>query len=216
MAQIRAEEHLGLVRLCANRLAGRGVDYEDLYSAGCLGLVKAANAFDPSRGVCFSTYAVPVIMGEMRHLFRDSGTVHMGRRLYEQSIAANRAAEQLRQQLGTEPTVSQVAAAADMSESDTAQALSAAQPVISLTALTEDGAETRDIPVDSHESSVLGRIALEQVLSQLPSEDRRLIFLRYMENRTQSDTAALLGMTQVQVSRREKKILLFLRQKLES
>ena len=101
--QPNAEEHLGLVHLCANRFRERGIEYEELYSAGCMGLVKAANGFDPERGVCFSTYAVPVIIGEIKRLFRSGSTVHIGRRLQELSLQAKRAAERLRQENGREP-----------------------------------------------------------------------------------------------------------------
>lgn len=211
---IAAEAHLGLVRLCANRFRERGIEYEELYSAGCLGLVKAANAFDPERGVCFSTYAVPVILGEIRRLFREGGSIRIGRRLQELSLRANRIAAQLRQQNGAEPTVRQIADALGISETETAEALCAAQPVSSLTAETDDGEVSTDIPVPSPETQIQEHLALEQVLSLLNDRDRELIRLRYTENMTQTAAAAMLGMTQVQVSRREKKILLFLRGEL--
>lgn len=211
---IAAEEHLGLVHLCANRFRERGIEYEELYSAGCLGLVKAANAFDPDRGVCFSTYAVPVILGEIKRLFREDGSVHIGRRLQEISRKANRIADQLRQQTGTEPTVRQIAGALGIPEADAAEALCAAQPVASLTADTEDGEMILDIPTPSPENALQEHLALEQVLTLLSDRDRELIRLRYTENLTQSAVAQRLGMTQVQVSRREKKILLFLRSEL--
>lgn len=211
---VAAEAHLGLVHLCANRFRERGIEYEELYSAGCLGLVKAANAFDPERGVCFSTYAVPVILGEIRRLFREGGSIHVGRRLQELGMRASRTAEQLRQQNGSEPTVRQIADALGISESEAAEALCAAQPVASLTAGTDDGEVCADIPVPSPENRIQEHLALEQVLSLLEARDRRLLHLRYHENLTQSQTAAQLGMTQVQVSRREKKILLFLRAEL--
>ena len=211
---IAAEAHLGLVRLCANRFRERGIEYEELYSAGCLGLVKAANAFDPERGVCFSTYAVPVILGEIRRLFREGGSIRIGRRLQELSLRANRIAAKLRQQNGAEPTVRQIADALGISETETAEALCAAQPVSSLTAETDDGEVCTDIPVPSPETQIQEHLALEQVLSLLNDRDRELIRLRYTENMTQTAAAAMLGMTQVQVSRREKKILLFLRGEL--
>ncbi len=211
---VAAEEHLGLVHLCANRFRERGIEYEELYSAGCMGLVKAANAFDPGRGVCFSTYAVPVIIGEIKRLFREGGSVHIGRRLQSAARQAARAAESLRQENGREPTVREVAAAIGMTESDTAEALCAAQPVMSLTAESEDGDTVLDVPVPSPENTLQEHLALQQVLSLLSDADRQLIALRYEQNRTQTDTAKILGMTQVQVSRREKKILLFLRNEL--
>ncbi|MBR4201900.1 MAG: sigma-70 family RNA polymerase sigma factor [Oscillospiraceae bacterium] len=211
---IDAAEHLGLVHLCANRFRDRGIEYEELYSAGCLGLVKAANAFDTNRGVCFSTYAVPVILGEIRRLFREGGSVHIGRQLQETARNVSRTAEQLRQQTGREPTVRQIAEALGISEAETAEALCAAQPVASLTAVYEDEEGITDIPVPSPENALQEHLALEQVLHLLSDRDRELIRLRYMENLTQTVTAERLGMTQVQVSRREKKILLFLRAEL--
>ena len=104
-----AEENLGLVHLCANRFRGRGVEYEELYSAGCVGLLKAVRAFDSSRGVQFSTYAVPVILGEMRRLFRDGGTVKVSRSLKELSLRINAAREHHSKLCGAEPTLSQLA-----------------------------------------------------------------------------------------------------------
>ncbi len=212
---IAAEAHLGLVHLCANRFRERGIEYEELYSAGCFGLVKAANAFDSSRGVCFSTYAVPVILGEIRRLFREGGSVHIGRRLQELSIRCSRMAETLRQQNGTEPTVRQLADALEMSEAEIAEALCAAQPVASLTVENDDGEGYMDIPVPSPENRIQEHLALEQAMSLLEESDRTLLRLRYDQNLTQSAAAKLLGMTQVQVSRREKKILLFLRTELQ-
>ena len=107
-SQPRAEENLGLVHLCANRFRGRGVEYDDLYSAGCIGLMKAVNAFDTERGVRFSTYAVPVILGEIKRLFRDGGTVKVSRSMKELSMRVVRLRDELRMQNGTEPTVQQL------------------------------------------------------------------------------------------------------------
>ena len=212
--EIDIEEHLGLVHHCANRFRGRGMEYEELYSAGCMGLVKAAHAFDTSRGVCFSTYAVPVIIGEIKRLFRDNGSVKVGRRLKERALQASRICEQLRQQYGQEPTVQQIAEALGISEAEAAEALCAAQPTVPLTAYTEDGELERDLPTASPDIALQEHMALQQVLALLTEKDRRLIHLRYEESLTQTETAKRLGMTQVQVSRREKKILLFLREEL--
>ena len=212
--QTNAEEHLGLAHLCANRFRGRGIEYEELYSAGCLGLVKAARVFDPARGVCFSTYAVPVIMGEIRRLFREGGSVHISRDMQKRAQQARQVSDRLLQETGRAPTVSAVAAALGLSCPETAEALCAAQPVVSLSALTaEEGAE-RDIPVPSPENALQERIALEQVLALLDANDRLLLDLRYRRCLTQQQTAECLHMTQVQVSRREKKLLAFLRTEL--
>ena len=212
--QINAEEHLGLVHLCANRFRNRGMEYEELYSAGCMGLVKAARAFDAERGVCFSTYAVPVIMGEIRRLFRDSGTVKVSRRLKELSLRAGQVCERIRREHGIEPTVSMVAEALDISEADAAEALCALQPVVSLTACTEDGELQMDLPVPAHDTAIQEHMALHQVMELLSEDDRMLLTLRYTNMLTQTETAKRLGISQVQVSRREKKLLLYMREQL--
>lgn len=212
---VAAEDHLGLAHLCANRFRGRGIEYEELYSAGCYGLVKAANAYDPSRGVCFSTYAVPVIVGEIRRLFRDGGSVHIGRRLKTLSVQAARIGDRLRQEHGREPSVHEIALEMGLTDAETAEALCAASPTVSLTSVTEDGEMQTDIPVPSPETALQEHLALEQALALLAPQDRTLIHLRYAKQMTQSQTAAQLGMTQVQVSRREKKILTFLRTELQ-
>lgn len=216
MAQntIVIEEHLGLVHLCANRFRNRGLEYEELYSAGSLGLVKAAKAFDETRGVCFSTYAVPVIMGEIRRLFRDGGTVKIGRRLKELAMRAQNAAESLRQETGSEPTVHMIAERLGISEQEAAEAICAAQPAVSLTAYTEEGEAQMDVPVPSPETALQDKLALRQVLALLNEQDRLLLQLRYQKRMTQTAAAKHLGMTQVQVSRREKKLLLYLREEL--
>ena len=173
------EHNLGLVHACAHRFKGRGIEYDDLYQAGCMGLVKASAAFDTARGVMFSTYAVPVILGEIRRLFRDGGTVKVSRSLKELGLAAGRVRELLGTELGREATVGEVAARMGRSPEDVAQAL-----------------------------------ALHQLLSSLEERDRRLIFLRYYRGKTQTEVARRLGMTQVQVSRREKRILQSMREQL--
>lgn len=208
--------NIGLVHSCAGRLKGRGIEYDDLFQAGCMGLVKAVDAFDFDRGVRFSTYAVPVILGEMRRLFRDGGTVKVSRSLKELSIKINRVREQFSVKHGREPALSEVARILDVTESKVVEALNAAVPPLSLTGNPEDGGAQIDLPVDSPEAAISDILALKQVLGQLEPNDRKLVYLRYFENLTQTKTAEQLGMTQVQVSRREKKILLGLRAQLTS
>ena len=207
-------ENLGLVHACAHRFQGRGIEYEDLFSAGCLGLVKAVDAFDFSRGVKFSTYAVPVILGEMRRLFRDGGTVKVSRSLKELSLKVTRGRERLAVSLGRDPTLEEVAAALDLTREEVVEGLGVAAPPLSLTAATEDGESQIDLPVPSPEERLSDRLALRQILRELPDRDRRLIVLRYYLGKTQTQTAAVLGMTQVQVSRREKKLLAAMREQL--
>lgn len=208
------EKNLGLVHSCAHRFKGRGIEYDDLFQAGCMGLIKAADAFDYSRGVRFSTYAVPVILGEMRRLFRDGGTVKVSRTLKELSMRVARERERIAQDTGREPTVCELAGQMGMEPAEIGEALGAALPPVSLTEADEDGGGQYDIPVVSHEEELSDILSLKAVVGALEPRDRRLIVLRYFLNKTQTETAGELGMTQVQVSRREKKILACLRKEL--
>lgn len=206
------EENLGLVHTCCHRLQGKGIEYDDLYGAGCLGLCKAAKGFDPNRGLCFSTYAVPVILGEMRRLFRDGGSIKVSRTLKERGMLINRSLPVLMEQLGRQPTIDELADRLSLSPEQVIEAVCAARPVLSLT-LAEEGDESSqwDIPVDSCEGELCEQQALEHGLHALNDTDRALIRLRYFEGKTQTVTAQALGMTQVQVSRQERRILQQLR-----
>lgn len=209
------ENNLGLVHSCAGRFRGRGIEYDDLYSAGCMGLVKAYDGFDEERGVMFSTYAVPVILGEIKKLFRNGGTVKVSRSLKELGLKTNAVREKLVKQNGEEPTIGQIADALGESPEQIALAIQANQPALSLTPVTdESGNKELDIPVSSPEEEVSDRIGLQEVLARLPKEDRKLIELRFFGGKTQSETAKILGTTQVQISRRERKILKALRGEL--
>ena len=208
------EDNLGLVHLCANRFRGRGIDYDDLYSAGCIGLVKASKAFDRERGVKFSTYAVPVILGEIKRLFRDGGTVKVSRSLKELSIKLTRVGQDFSNREGREPTVEELSELVGADPDDVIEALNAAQPTISLTLGDEDDNSQADLPAPAPDEDITDRLALRQVLAELSVSDRKLIELRYFRGMTQTAAAAQLGMTQVQVSRREKKLLTFMRSRL--
>lgn len=205
-------ENMGLVHTCAKRFAGKGIEYDDLFQAGCVGLIKAADGFQPERGLCFSTYAVPLILGEMRHLFREGGTVKVSRALHSLSYRVSRVREQMGAALGREPTVEELAREMGLDAVEVAQAVAVALPPLSLTADEEEGQV--DLPVESYEEAVTDRLALRQVLERLSPRDRTLIRLRYMGHQTQQATALRLGMTQVQVSRREKAVLTELREML--
>ncbi len=207
--EIVVEENVGLVHALVPRFLGRGFEYDDLFQAGSIGLVKAVERFDPTLGYKFSTYAVPHILGEMRRLFRDGGAVKISRGLKELSLKAVRMAEEIEKKTGEAPTVSALAAAMHISEEKCADALNAAQLPVSLTSLEGDGEQ--DIPVESHEEQVSDRLALHQVLDALPEKDRHLLEYRYFQRKTQVETAKQLGISQVQVSRREKKLLMQLR-----
>lgn len=207
--------NMGLVHTCARRFTGRGIEYDDLFQAGCVGLIKAVDGFEPQRGLQFSTYAVPLILGEMRRLFREGGAVKVSRSLRELSLRAARTRENLAAATGREPTVEELAAALGVEPAEAAQAVCAGLPPISLTRNgEEDEGGEMDLPIPSPEGAITDRLALEQLLERLPERDRRLICLRYVGRRTQQATADELGMTQVQVSRRERALLGLLRQEL--
>ena len=209
------QNNLGLVHCCAGRFRGRGIEYEDLYAAGCLGLVKACDGFDPSRGLCFSTYAVPVILGEIKKLFRDGGTVKVSRTLKELGLKINAERERYLKRTGTEPGVTQLAETLGTTPEQIALAIRASLPALSLTpADDEDGTREWDIPVDSPEEALSERISLNEVLARLAPADRLLIRLRFFAGKTQSETAKVLKTTQVQISRRERKILKWMREEL--
>ncbi len=206
------EENLGLVHMCANRFRGRGIEYDDLYGAGCIGLVKAASAFDAGRGVKFSTYAVPVILGEIKRLFRDGGSVKVSRSVRELGMKLSAAGEKFRMLSGREPTVAELAGLAGCSPEEAAEALALNMPPVSLTcnADGEEGGQI-DIAAAPPDYELVDILSLRQALSALSAPDRKLIYCRYFRDMTQTDTARVLGMTQVQVSRREKKLLAALR-----
>ncbi len=208
-----AEENLGLVHLCANKFRGRGIEYDELYSAGCIGLLKAVKAFDTDRGVKFSTYAVPVILGEIKRLFRDGGTVKVSRSLKELSLRIQRLCERFMQKNGREPTIAELAELSGEDESDIAQALCVSQPVLSLTSGDESEGQI-DVPSEAPDGEIVDILALRQIMAALEEKDRALLQLRYFRGLTQSKTAKALGMTQVQVSRREKKLLSRMREEL--
>ena len=209
------EKNLGLVHACAGRFKGRGIEYEELYSAGCLGLVKACDGFDTGRGVCFSTYAVPVILGEIKKLFRDGGTVKVSRSLKELSLKINAERERCLKKTGQEPGITQLAETLQTTPEQIALAIRASLPTLSLTPTDdEDGQKEWDVPVDSPEETLSDRIGLAEVMDKLSPQDRQIIRLRFFGGRTQSETARVLGTTQVQISRRERKILKWMRAQL--
>lgn len=208
------EENLGLVHSICKRFSGRGIEYDDLYQAGCIGLIKATDAFDEDRGLMFSTYAVPVIMGEVRRLFRDGGLVKVSRSVKELGFHINKERERLEQKLNREPTVSEIAEALSVSSEEITEAICALQPTVSLTYSNEDSSGEADIPTMSVEEEITDRLSIDEAFKILDETERKIMNLRYFSSLTQSKTAELLNMTQVQVSRAEKKILIKLRKNL--
>lgn len=212
-------QNLRLVHACAHRFESRGIEYDDLFSAGCVGLVKAADRFDEEKGFRFSTYAVPVILGEIRQLFRSGGSIKISRSLQELSIRAKKICEAYRAEHDGEITIAALAEQLGVDVYQAAEALNASRAVLSLSYDDRDNesdpkTHVSDIPVPSHEEALTERLSLKQALNALNDGDRDLIAMRYFQHKTQQQTADRLGTTQVQVSRREKKILMKMRMML--
>ena len=202
------EENLGLVHACAGRFRGRGMAYDDLYAAGCVGLIKAYDGFDESRGLCFSTYAVPVILGEIKKLFRDGGAVKVSRSSKELGMKAGILRERFLKEYGREPSIGEMAQRLEVSKEQLAQAVNASLPTVSLTPVSdEEGGKEFDIPQESCEEHLTDLLSLKSVMSSLEKEERMLLYWRFFQNKTQSETAVKLGTTQVQVSRKERKLI---------
>ncbi len=209
------ENNMGLVHSCAKRFKGKGIEYEEMFAAGCVGLIKAYDAFDSERGVQFSTYAVPVILGEIKKLFRDGGMLKVTRSVKELSLKVGYAREHLQKEHGQEPTVKEIADFLQVSSEDVAQAISASTPPMSLTAMyeEEDGRCEFDIPVDSEEENLANIMGLKYALADLDNQEKQIIYLRFYQNKTQSVTAEIMGKTQVQISRLERRIIQKMRKK---
>jgi RNA polymerase sporulation-specific sigma factor len=206
----KIKNNIGLVHSIANRFRGRGVEYEDLFQNGCIGLIKAVDNFDESKGFAFSTYAVPVIMGEIKRIFRDNGAIKVSRALKEKAIKAQALRDKFVKRELREPTVSELADLLNCTVEETAEILNVISPMLSLNSYGDDGEDTIDIPVDESEQ-LFDRLSINQLVSHLNQNERQLIDLRYYKGYTQANTAKILGISQVQVSRREKAILIKLR-----
>ena len=218
--ELLVQENLGLVWSIVRRFRNRGVEQEDLFQIGSIGLLKAIDKFDLAYDVQFSTYAVPMITGEIKRFLRDDGMLKVSRTMKETAVRALRAREKLETEQGREPTITEIAAALEMSTEEVVLALEAGSQVESLHKTIYQG-DGNDISLmdkleektDGNEE-VLNQILLEEILGTLKPEERRLIYLRYYREKTQTEIAAELGISQVQVSRLEKKILKTLRGKL--
>ncbi len=209
------KNNLGLVHSICKRFSGRGIEYDDLYQAGCIGLIKATDAFDETRGFLFSTYAVPVIMGEVRRLFRDGGAVKVSRSIKELYLKITKQKQILEQSLNREPTINELAESLEVSAEDVTEALCASQATVSLTYEGDNGITETDLPTISCEDEISNRLVLDEAFKHLEETEKKILSLRYYNALTQSKTAQLLNMSQVQVSRAEKRILLKLRGILE-
>ena len=206
-------ENNGLIWSVVRRYYGRGVDPDDLYQLGCLGFLKAIQGFDFDYGTCFSTYAVPKIAGEIRRFLRDDGAVKVGRNLREQSQMLYGLRERLRHELGREPLLSELSEASGLTAEEIAQIDLATDAPESLQQETIDGLTLEGVlGTEAPEEALVERIALREAIDQLPEKERMTILLRYFKGLTQERTARVLGVSQVQVSRLERRGLKRLRE----
>lgn len=201
------KNNLGLVHSICRRFTGRGIEYDDLYQAGCIGLIKAVDAFDESRGFAFSTYAVPVIMGEVRRIFRDGGAVKVSRSVKELNLKIIKANEALSQKYRREPTVNEIAEFLNVLPEEISEAICASQSTVSLTVQGDDGIREMDLPTIDHQSEINNKVLIESAAKELDENERLILKYRYYDLLTQNKTAKILNMSQVQVSRAEKRIL---------
>ncbi len=208
-------ENIGLVRSVAFRFTGRGVEYEDLCQIGHIGMIRAIKNFDLSRGTAFSTYAVPLIVGEIKRFLRDDGEIKIGREIKRKSAMIMAEREKFINLYNREPTVSEIAKICDISEEDAVLSINASNCLISLSeAVGEDGTLEDLIGID-FTPEINEKIALKQAIVKLPPDERQIIYLRYFKNMTQSETGRVLSMTQVSVSRKEARALARLKGELE-
>lgn len=235
--EVLIEKNLGLVHHIVRRFAGRGYDLEDLFQIGTIGLMKAIDKFDLQVGVKFSTYAVPMIAGEIKRFLRDDGIVKVSRTIKENGLKVRRARQQLQVSLKREPTLQEIAKQAALTEEEIVLAMEASVEVESIYSAVyqDDGSETYLVDKvvagehgcvgssmgqqdsytgDREKERLLDHMLLSQLLDSLEAKDRELICMRYFQNRTQVEIAGILGVSQVQVSRMEKKILLRLRERM--
>ncbi len=218
--EVLIEKNLGLVHHIVKRFQGRGYDSEDLFQIGSIGLMKAIDKFDLSYDVRFSTYAVPMISGEIKRFLRDDGMVKVSRSLKEHGWKISRAAEQIAYEQGREATLEEIASVTGLEREEIVMAMEANGEVESIDRafVQSDGNEVSMVDKlpekrDDNEK-LLNHMLLEQLLRELGEEESRLIRLRYYQDQTQVEVARKMGITQVQVSRMEKKILIRLREKI--
>lgn len=211
------QENSGLIWSIVRRYYGRGVEADDLYQLGCLGFLKAVRGFDPQYGTQFSTYAVPKIAGEIRRFLRDDGAVKVSRSVKERGMAVRGVRSRLVTQLGREPSLSELAAELDISVEEVAAAELATDPVASLQMETGEGGLTLEglVGTQSMEESLVEQLTLRQAMTTLPDRERQVLELRYFRCLTQVKVAQILGVSQVQVSRLERRAMERLRQELE-
>ena len=206
------EENMGLVYSVAKRFMGRGCEKEDLIQIGVIGLIKAINKFDSSFDVQFSTYAVPMIMGEIRRFLRDDGILKVSRTLKETAAKGRRTQEILQKRFDREPTITEISNECGISEDELAEAFDAVMPPDSIyeSVYSNGGKEIQlmdTIADEGHEESIINKVMIGNLLENLSSRERQIVVMRYFKGKTQSETARVIGVSQVQISRLEKKIV---------
>ena len=210
------QENAGLIWSIVRRYYGRGVDPDDLYQLACLGFLKAVRGYDPDFGTQFSTYAVPKIAGEIRRFLRDDGTVKVSRGVKERATAIRMAQTRLQSRLNREPTLSEISEETGLEPEESAAAQTAVEPVASLQMETGDGMTLESmLGTGGMEEQVVEQVVLRQALRQLPEQEQQVLLLRYYKGLTQSRTARIIGVSQVQVSRIERRAVGRLRELLE-
>lgn len=213
-------ENTGLIWSIVRRFTGRGYEPEDLFQIGCVGILKAIDKFDMSFEVKFSTYAVPMILGEIKRFIRDDGMMKVSRSVKENGWRIRNAETGLSQALGREPTVEEIAKAVEMTREEVVMTLEANREVESIYKVVyeNDGNEVclGDQVADKTDSDkIVNNLVLKKLLEELPEKERQIINMRYFNDKTQTQVAEIMGISQVQVSRLEKKILLRLREKMD-
>lgn len=217
------ENNLGLVHAIIRRFHGRGIETEDLFQIGVIGLMKAIDKFDLSFQVKFSTYAVPLIAGEIKRFLRDDGPVKVSRTVRENSWKVSKAVTYLQNRLGREPTLQEISKEAELTTEEVILAVESSRSIESIYAVVyqSDGSDMYLIDKMAEKKQDMGetvvdQVLLKQLLNELNAEERKLIYLRFFQNKKQIEVAQIMGITQVQVSRLEKKILLSMRKKAET
>ncbi len=219
-ANTLVEENTGLIRCVVKRFLGRGYEAEDLFQVGAIGLIKAIQKFDLSYQVKFSTYAVPMIMGEIKRYIRDDGIIKVSRSIKELSAKAAIAREELMRETGEEPSISDVAQKVGVTAEEIALAFDATARPESIYAAVDDGNHEGQALIDRIESpencenNIVNKILLSTAIKEFPKREQKIIMLRYFRQKTQSQIAEIMGISQVQVSRIEKRILEKLRTKI--
>ncbi len=213
---ISIEEHLGLVHACCQRFKNRGIEYDDIFQSGCVGLTKAAKNFDWNKKVKFSTYAVPVILGEIKCLFRENSSLKISRKLKDLAIKIKYQREKFISLYSREPTINEICKDMDVCQDQVLEAMEISKmPVTISVSENDENYIENDIPIPPEDEKIFLKLSISEVLSKFKERDKQIIYLRFFKGITQSKIAKLLGMTQVQVSRREKFILKSLREELK-